>query len=54
MYRYIRLPFRVAPAGDIFQKKIDKLFIGMLNVYGIADDTFIAGLMRMVRAMMKH
>ena len=38
-YRYIRLPFREAPAGGMFQKKIDELFTGMPNVFSIADDT---------------
>ena len=41
-YRYIRLPFRVAPVGDMFQK-IDKLFSNMPNVFGIADDILISG-----------
>ena len=36
-YRYIRLPFGVAPVGDMFQKKIEKLFSGMPNGFGIAD-----------------
>ena len=36
-YRYIRLPFRAAMAGDIFQKKIDELYIGIPNVFCIAD-----------------
>ena len=30
-------------AGDMFQKKIDELFNGMPNVFGIADDILIAG-----------
>ena len=41
-YRYIQLPFGVAPAADIFQK-MDKLF-----VLCIADDILIAGLMNEV------
>ena len=32
-YRYKRLPFRAAPARDMFQKKVDGLF-------GIVDDIF--------------
>ena len=42
-YRYIRLPFRVALMGDLFQKKMDELFSGMSNVFVIADDILIAG-----------
>ena len=37
------LPFRAAPAVDMFQKKIDKLFRCMPDVYGIADDILITG-----------
>ena len=33
----------MAPVGDMFQKKIDELFSGMPNVFGIADDILIAG-----------
>ena len=30
-------------AGNMFQKRIDELFRGMPNVFGIADDILIAG-----------
>ena len=33
----------MAPAGDIFQKKIEKLFNGMANIFSIADDILIVG-----------
>ena len=42
-YQYIRLPFRVALAGYMFQKKIDELFSGISNVFAIADDILIVG-----------
>ena len=42
-YQYIRPPFGAAPAGDKFQRKIDKLFNDIPNVFGIADDILIAG-----------
>ena len=29
--------------GDMFQMKLDVLFSGNLNVYGIADDILIVG-----------
>ena len=29
--------------GDMFQKKVDKLFCSMLNVFGIAKDILLAG-----------
>ena len=35
--RYTRLPLGVAPAGDIFQQKIDEVFNDMPNVFGIAN-----------------
>ena len=38
-----RLPFGAAPAGDMFQKKIDELFSDIPNVLGIDDDTWTAG-----------
>ena len=42
-YRYIRLPLGAAPADNMFQKKIDELLGGMLNVFGIGDDILITG-----------
>ena len=42
-YQYIRLPFGAAPAGNMFQKKIDELFNDIPNVFGIADDNLIEG-----------
>ena len=37
-HRYKWLPIRAAPAGDMFQCKIEEIFNDMLNVFGIADD----------------
>ena len=42
-YICIRLPFRAAPAGNMFQKKIYKLFSDMPNVFSTADDMLNAG-----------
>ena len=42
-YRISRLPFGVAPAGDIFQQKNDKVFKDLPNVFGIADGILIVG-----------
>ena len=42
-YRYIWLAFRVALTGNMIQKKIDEMFCGMPNVFGIADDSLISG-----------
>ena len=42
-YLYIGLLFGAALAGDMFQKKIEKLFSDIPNDFGIADDIQIAG-----------
>ena len=42
-YQYARLPFGAALAGYMFQRKIDKLFNDISNVFGIANDILIAG-----------
>ena len=42
-YRYKQLPFRAAPTGDMFQRKIDKISEELPNVYGIADDILVVG-----------
>ena len=35
-YRYKRLPFGAAPAGDMFKRKLDKTYKELPNVYSIA------------------
>ena len=42
-YWYKHLPFRVVPAGNMFQHKIDKIFNDMSNVFGIEDDILVIG-----------
>ena len=42
-YRYKRLPFGVAPTGDMFQCKIDEIFKDLPNAFGIADDILVVG-----------
>ena len=42
-YRYKRLPFGAAPAGDMFQRTIDEIFKGLPNVFAIADDILVVG-----------
>ena len=41
---YIRLPFEMAPTGDMFQRKIDEVFHELTNVLSIADYNIIAAL----------
>ena len=40
-YRYKCLLFRAAPAGNMFQCKIDKIFSDMPNMVGITDDILV-------------
>ena len=42
-YKYKRLPFGAALAGNMFQRKIDKIFKELRNVFGIADDILVVG-----------
>ena len=42
-YQYKHLPFGAALAGNMFQCKIDEIFIDMPNVFAIADDILVIG-----------
>ena len=42
-YRYKRLPFEAAPAGDMFQQNIDEIFKDLPNVPGIGCDILAVG-----------
>ena len=42
-FQWTRLPIGTVVAQDIFQSKLDSIFIGMKGVTGIADDMVIAG-----------
>ena len=42
-YRYKRLPFDEALAGDMLQDKIDEIFKDLPNVFGIADNILVVG-----------
>ena len=42
-FQWTRLPLGTVVAHDIFQSKLDSIFIGMEGVTGIADDIVIAG-----------
>ena len=42
-FQWTRLPMGTVVAQDIFQYKLDAIFIGMEGVTGIADDMVIAG-----------
>ncbi|KAL9971764.1 hypothetical protein ACROYT_G017970 [Oculina patagonica] len=42
-YRFLRLPFGLICAQDIFQKKVDETFGDLPGVTGIADDIIVCG-----------
>ena len=42
-FQWTRIPMGTVVAQDIFQSKLDSIFIGMESVTGIADDMVIAG-----------
>ena len=42
-FKWTRLPMGTVVARDIFQSKLDAIYIGMEGVTGIADDMVIAG-----------
>ena len=42
-FQWTRLPMVTVVAQDIFQSKLDSIFIGMEGITGIADDMVIAG-----------
>ena len=48
-FQWTQLPMGTVVAQDIFQSKLDSIFIGMEGVTGIADDMVIAG-----RGEMEH
>ena len=37
------MPFEAAPAGNMFQRKIDEIFKELSNVFGFADDILGVG-----------
>ena len=42
-YRYKRLPFGAAPAGNMFQRKIDGILKERPNAFGTVDDLLVVG-----------
>lgn len=42
-FRFLRLPFGLTVAQDVFQKQLDSALEGLSGVTGIADDTFVFG-----------
>ena len=42
-FRFTVMPFRETVAGDIFQRKLDSIFLNLDNVMTIADDIMVTG-----------
>ena len=42
-YRWLRLPFGIAPPPDILQRRLDQALERLKGVYNIADDILITG-----------
>ena len=42
-YKWLRLPFGVSPAPELFQGKLDEALLGLEWVLSIADDTLVVG-----------
>ena len=42
-YRWLRLPFGISPAPELFQMKLDQNLEGLKGVFKIADDILITG-----------
>ena len=53
-FQWIRLPMGTVVAQNIFQSKLDAIFIGMEGVTGIADDVVIAGMKRNLTEISQH
>ena len=51
-YRYKRLPFAAVLTGDMVQRKIAEIFKNLPNVFAIADDILVVGLIEMIKIMM--
>ena len=42
-YRYLRMPFGICSAQELFQKKMDRIFEALSGVHIIVDDILVAG-----------
>ena len=42
-YRYLRMPFGINSAQDVFQHHVDEMYEGLERVTGISDDVLISG-----------
>ena len=42
-YRWLRMPFGIAPAPGVFQKSLEQALVGLSGVYNIHDDIIVVG-----------
>ena len=42
-HRFMKIQFRAAPSGDMFKRKINKIFKVLPNVFCIADNSLVVG-----------
>ena len=42
-YRWLRMPFRIAPAPEVFLQKLHQTIEGLPGIFPIADDVLIVG-----------
>ena len=45
-FRYLRMPFGINCAQEIFQRCVDETYEGLARVKGISDDVLVAGTTR--------
>ena len=41
--RWLRMPFGIAPAPEVFQKSLEQALVGLSGVYKIHDDIIVVG-----------
>ena len=59
LYRYRRLPFGINAAVGLFQREMEKLLVGLPNVFAFLDDVLISGqddaeLLKMVEEVLRR
>ena len=48
------LPFRTAPVGDMFKRKIDDIFKELPKMFGIATDILAYRMTMMAQTIIQH
>ena len=53
-YRYLEMPFRISPAPECFQQKLDQNLEGLEGIYKVADDILITSCGKSKEEAVKH